>query len=248
VKNNYHWESVPRKVRDHVQQLVAGLQRAAERDLVGVIVHGSAARGDYEPYYSNVDVVVVLARSSRAMLERVGDVLALAHSAARIEAMILVEHEIERAADVFPVFYEDIKAFHAVVFGRDPFADLVIPTEHTRLRVEQELRAMQIRLRRSVADARGDRGLLVAAIKRKAKQIRFPLRALLELSGVNTKHKLDLVISKAAKHFKLDVAPIQRADDDPEQAHEALVQLLDRAIEAVDRLDAGAAPSSREEA
>jgi predicted nucleotidyltransferase len=217
-----------------VQELVEGLKRAAEDDLVGVIVHGSAARGDFDPARSDVDVVVVLARSSRAVLERVGDVLALGHSAARIEAMILVEPEIERAADVFPVFYEDIKAFHVVVFGRDPFADLVIPTEHSRLRVEQELREMQIRLRRSVADARGDRGLLVAAIKRKTKQLRFPLRALLELLGVDTKHKLDLVISKAGRRFKLDVAPLLRADDDPELA-----------IETVDRLEGGAAPSSR---
>jgi predicted nucleotidyltransferase len=248
VKNNYHWESVPRRVRDHVQDLVLGLQTAAEGDLVGVMVHGSAARGDYQPDHSDIDVIVVLARSSREMLERAGHALALAHSAARIEAMILVEAEIERAADVFPVFYEDIKAFHVVLFGRDPFAHLVIPREHIRLRVEQELREMQIRLRRSVADARGDRGLLVAAIKRKTKQVRFPLRALLELSGVNTKHKIDLVLSKAGKRLKLDVGPILRADDEPEAAHEALVALIDRAIEAADQLEGGAAASSRGEA
>jgi predicted nucleotidyltransferase len=250
VKKVYHWESVPRRVRDHMQELVYGLQKAAEDDLVGVIVHGSAARGDFESDHSDVDVVIVLARSSRAVLERMGNALALGRSSARIEAMILVEPEIARAADVFPLFYEEIKAFHAVIFGRDPFADLVISTEHRRLRIEQELREIQIRLRRAVTDARGDRGPVLGAIKRKTKQLSFPLRALLGLLGVETKHRIDIVFARAGKHFKLDVAPILRADEDPDAAHDALVLLLDRAIEAADRLDPDPdAPSiSRKEA
>lgn len=248
MKNDYYWESVPRRVRDHAQELVDGLQKAAEDDLVGVIVHGSAARGDFEPDHSDVDVVIVLARSSRAVLERMGNALALARSSARIEAMILVEPEIARAADVFPLFYEEIKAFHAVLFGRDPFADIVISTEHRRLRIEQELREIQIRLRRAATDARGDRALILGAIKRKAKQLSFPLRALLGLLGVVTKHKPDIVIARAGKRFKLDTVPILRADDDPDAAYDALVVLLGRAIEAADRLDPDAPSSPHKDA
>jgi len=233
---NLHWDSVPRKVRDAVTHLVEALRDAAPDDLVGAIVHGSAARGDFAEGKSDVDLILVLAEGRRETLERFAEPLARARAAMRIEAMLLVEAEIGRAADVFPLFYEDVCTSRAVIFGRDPFEGLVIAPEHRRLRIEQELREMRIRLRRVVIEARSDKRQLGSAVARKVKQLRFPLRSLLGLLGVEASPKLDVVIAKACKHFKVDAADLQRAYEQPLKGHDTLALLLDRAIETVDRL------------
>ena len=63
----------------------------------------------------------------------------MARASARIEVMILHRDEIPRAADVFPLLYDDVRSCHAVLHGSDPFAQLVVHDEHRRLRIEQEL-------------------------------------------------------------------------------------------------------------
>lgn len=233
---NVHWETVARRARDGVEALARAVEEAAGADLASVVVHGSATRGDWVDGKSDLDVIIVLAEERREVLERLAEPLALARAQHRIEAMILVEREIPRAADVFPLFYEDLCAARAVVRGRDPFAAITIAPEHRRLRVEQELRDLRIRLRRAVTDARGDRRYLGGLVERKVKQLRAPLRSLLSLLGVEAGLRLDVVLAKACKRFRVDAADLGRASSDPLRAHDALATLLDRAIETVDTL------------
>jgi transposase-like protein len=162
--------------------------------------------------------------------------------------MVLTEEEIERAADVFPLYYEDIQKCHAVVHGTDPFETLIIAPENRRLRIEQELREARIRLRRAVVDGRGDERALGRAVSRKLRQVRFPLRALLELVGVECEsHALDIVVEKACRKFGVESSSLRRVEAKPEAAYDALSMLLGRAIDVVDHLGepAPSAPGER---
>jgi predicted nucleotidyltransferase len=240
------YDTVPRSVRDHVSELARGLEALAGSALRAVIVYGSAARGEFKQGTSDVDVVVVLEKADRALLERMGEKLAVARAVARVDAMIVVADEIPRAADVFPLFYDDIRGAHVVVHGSDPFSELVVSDAHRRLRIEQELREAQIRLHLGVAEARGDRKALGVLVHKKLRQLRFPLRALLELSGVECGYGLDVVLGKAGKLLKHDTSDLLRVDAHPDRAHDALAGLLARAIDAVDRLEtsSGAKPGA----
>lgn len=231
-------DTLPRTARAPLDALEKSLRAILEKSLVGIIVYGSAARGEYREGSSDLDVLVVLADTSRETLGKISNALALARSAGGIEATLLTEEEILRAADVFPLLYEDIQKCHAVLFGRDPFEGLEISKSHRRLRIEQELREAQILLRRAVVDGRGDARALGRIVSRKLRQLRFPLRALLEMIGVECQsHALDIVMQKTCKKFGVDSADLLRADKKPEAAHDALVLLLSRAIEVVDHLE-----------
>jgi len=107
---NHHFDSLPRARRAPLDDLVKKLRALLEDKLEAVIVHGSAARGDYRPETSDLDVVIVLADTSRALLDRISDALALARASGRIEAMILSEEEILRAADVFRSFTKTFRS------------------------------------------------------------------------------------------------------------------------------------------
>jgi predicted nucleotidyltransferase len=220
--------------RNRLRALEEALARTLGDGLVSLVVYGSAARGGYRAGQSDVDIVVVVKDASRATLLSVANAMQVARYAARIEAMILTEDEIAKATDVFPILYDDIRRHHVVLRGSDPFAGLTIDDHHWRLRIEQELREAQIRLRRAVVDSMGRKEALAGAVVRKAKQIRSPLYALFQLQGVACEDRTHLLLAKAGERYRVDTSMILRAPEEPEKAHDALVQVLAAAIAEVD--------------
>jgi predicted nucleotidyltransferase len=231
--------SLGTETRERLGELEASLARELGDDLVSLVVYGSAARGGYRAGSSDVDLVIVVRESSRETLLAIANVMQLARYSARIESMILVEGEIAASTDCFPILYDDIRRNHIVLRGADPFAGLVISDRHRRLRVEQELREAQIRLRRAVADGLGRKEALAGAVIRKAKQIRSPLYALFQLRGVVCDDRTHLLLEKAGELYGVDTSMILRAAEEPEKAHDALVKVLTAAIAEVDAMGDG---------
>lgn len=229
-------EALPSQVRERLEDLKKNLAAALGDDLVGILVHGSVVRGEYRPGESDVDVIVVMKDTSYKNLEAISNALQLARYAARIEAMILTEREIAGASDCFPLLYDEIKRQHIVLAGKDPFASVPVHDTHRRLRIEQELREAQIRLRRAVTDAGGAREAVGGAVVRKVKQMRSPLHALLALKGIACESDLPSVVAKAGETWGVDVAPLRTARETPDAAHAALVKLLEKTIEDVNDL------------
>lgn len=224
---------LPERVQQKLQELQQRLQRALGDGLDALLVFGSAARGGYQEGISDVDVLIVLNDDGPETLTAIAEAVRQARYAARIEAMILTSAEIPRAADVFPLFYDDIRQRHAVLYGKDPFAGLAISDEHRRLRIEQELREIQIRMRRAVTDSAGPdqlRGLL----RRKLRQLRGPLHALLKRRGYGTPDDLGSVLRALASRYDLDLAPLL-GEPSPQEALETLHRLLRAAIHDIDQ-------------
>jgi predicted nucleotidyltransferase len=235
-------DRLPAAVRGQLDDLRRSLVHVLGDDLVGLLVYGSAARDEYREGRSDVDLMVVLREAPRAKLEAIANALQLARYAARIEAMVLTLAEIPRAADVFPLLYDDIRSAHILLAGQDPFADLQISDRHRRLRIEQELREAQIRLRRAVVDAQGSPEMLGGAVFRKLRQIRGALRALFALRGVPVADDLQSVLEQAGKTYGVDVTPLFQVHEKPARAHEAVEALLAAAVDQVDRMDDGKVP------
>lgn len=229
--------ALPPVVKERLDELSATLGTALGEDLVGILVHGSVVRGEYRPGESDVDVIVVLVQADFAHLDAIGNAMQLARYSARIEAMILCESEIAGASDAFPLLYDEIKRHNILLTGRDPFKDVVVHDTHRRLRIEQELREAQIRLRRAVTDAFGAREAVAGAVTRKVKQIRTPLHALLALKGIACASDLKAVLAKSAETYGVDLAPLRAAREAPDAAHAALVTLLTKTIEDVNGMD-----------
>jgi len=230
-------KDLPSDVRARVEEWTKSLEATLGDDLVGILVHGSVARGEYRPGESDVDAIVVLKEATFAQLDGIANAMQLARYSARIEAMILTEAEIAGASDVFPLLYDDIKRCHFLVTGRDPFKDVEVHDTHRRLRIEQELREARIRMRRAVTDAAGAREALGGAITRKVKQVRAPLYALLGLKGQKCSPDLGAVIEAACKHYGVDAAVVRNAKEAPDPAYAAFVTLLDKAIDEVNAME-----------
>jgi len=229
--------ALPPHIRERLDELTKALAAALGDDLVGVLVHGSVVRGEYRPGESDVGVVIVLEKAEFAHLDAISSALQTARYAARIEATILTEREIAGASDAFPLRYDDIKQRHILLVGRDPFASVEVHDRHRRLRIEQELREAQIRLRRAVTDAFGAREAIGGAVARKIKQVRLPLHALLALKGIACLADLWSVFTKIGETYGVDIEPLRTARESPDAAHATLVTLLTKTIDDVNAME-----------
>jgi hypothetical protein len=232
-------DALPAAARAPLSTLKDGLEKAVGANLAGLLVYGSAVRGGWVDGASDIDVIVVLEDTSLDQLKAISGPLMHARYSARVEAMILKHDNIARAADVFPLLYDDVRERHVLLSGRNPFADLAITDAHRRLRIEQELREARIRMRRAVVDAMGSEATIGGAVARKVKQMRGPLHALLRLKGIACDDRLEPVLAAAGKAYGVETGPLTHPAASPEAAHTALRGLLDAAIHDVDTLHDG---------
>jgi predicted nucleotidyltransferase len=220
-------------VHTKLDELVKTLEHKLGKNLVGIVVHGSAVRGGWRAGSSDVDLVVVVGEATQEALESIGPALELARFSARIEAMILTKAEITRSADCFPLLYADLARIAVTLAGENPFKDLAVPSHHKRLRIEQELRELRIRMRRVVTD-NANHGSYAGAVERKLKQARDPLWSLLELRGEHGTDSLDAVLDGCAKAYSIDIAPLRKIREQPKAAFDTLGALFDKALADVD--------------
>lgn len=173
----------PPDVREALDRLCTGLTTAAGANLHGLLLFGSLARGRFVEDRSDVNVVVVLEDAGADRLSAIAPALRTAFRAARVEPLIITAAEVRGAADVFPTKFLDIQAHHVVLLGKSPFDGLTIAREHLRLRVEQELRNLALRLRRRFITLHEEPASLTGALEDVRSALEVELRHLLALAG-----------------------------------------------------------------
>jgi predicted nucleotidyltransferase len=230
---------LPAQTRARLEELIKSLTKTSSQHIEAIIAFGSAVRGGFDALHSDVDVVLVMKSDAPDVLATMAPALRLARAAARIEVVVLMHNEIARGADVFPLWFEDMRGCHAVLWGNDVLADLVIHDEHKRLRIEQELRDARLRLRTVQLSEVGD-AILGVTLTRMTRQLRSPLHALLALLGKNSKDDVENTLRVAAETWRVDAAPLMTPQRDPRSALKALRLLLDAAVTEADALTVAA--------
>jgi predicted nucleotidyltransferase len=128
---------------------VPRLREAAGKNLVSVIVYGSAASKDFRRDYSDINVLVVAKKLSLEELKPLAPVMRWWRERGHPPIVIFSREEIDRSADVFSIELYDMKHRHRVLEGEDVFATLEIPMSLHRVQLEHELRTSLLRLRQS---------------------------------------------------------------------------------------------------
>jgi hypothetical protein len=202
----------PAPIAGALDRLKDELSHAAGQNLAGLILYGGLARGRYRPGKSDVNVLVLLHDASAMALAAVAPALRTARRAAGVDPLLLTPTEVARAAGSFPTKFLDIKKYHVVLAGVDPFIQLEVTREQSRRQVEQELRNLLLRTRRRYVIAQGDGLLLSRALARAARPLALQLEALLQLSGKETPSvdRTADIFATAASVFGLNGEPLAR--------------------------------------
>jgi predicted nucleotidyltransferase len=139
-------------MEDKLQELVDRLKHAQRERLHSVVLYGSAAAGEHNEHFSDLNVLCVLTRVTPAELADSAPIFQWWRSLGNPSPLLLSEEELRTSTDCFPVEFHDMQERRRVLFGPDVIQGLVIDRAFYRAQVEMELRSKLLRLRQKAAD------------------------------------------------------------------------------------------------
>ena len=170
------------KTEEQLTELVSKLKKAAESNLLSVILYGSAATDEFHPEHSDLNVLCILRNLSSRELSKLGAASTWWAKKGHPAPLYFTPEELHHSADIFAIELLDIKAARRILYGEDLIAPLEVPTERHRMQVEREFRNNTLRLRQHYVMLAGDSGktlgLMLSSISTFAALFRHALLAL----------------------------------------------------------------------
>jgi len=115
------------------------------------VLYGSAARGDFIPGRSDVNLMLVLDEVTTPTLRELGRAFALWRKSTPEPPLLISRTEWARASDAFPIEITDMRLSYQVLRGADPLQGAQVDTGDLRQALEREFRGKLLRLRQGYA-------------------------------------------------------------------------------------------------
>jgi hypothetical protein len=115
--------------------------------LTTLLLYGSAAR---EPHANPAAMnTLLIVTDDGDFLGLLSGVMKDWTAAGHPPPIIMLEREWRQSADAFPIEYDDIRAAHRILAGRDPWVGIQVRREHARRQLEHELMGKLVHLRQA---------------------------------------------------------------------------------------------------
>ncbi len=220
-----------------------GIMQSQNHNLKSIIIYGSATRDDYQFGHSDINLLVVLDRIDGLILKEMLDPVTKGRRNG-ISPFFLTKENLHSSADVFPVKFLSIRESYSLIWGEDHLKELEISREHLRLRCEQEIKNLLLRLRRYYL-FEGGRKLDVILNQIYISFIET-VRYILSLSSNQTIKRED-VIASASETFDFDSKIIQQikalhnhdlslSRDEAEKLYDQFITVVDKIAIAIDQM------------
>jgi hypothetical protein len=231
---------------NELSDLIKRLTEAHNDNLSSIVLYGSAVVGGQLDQDSPKKVLVVLNRIAPADLHAAHGVIEWWRSEGNPVPLYFTTEEISDASDVFPIEFVDMSQVRHVLYGKDPFDGLEIPTRNLRHQLEYELRAKLLRLRRLYIPASRNADQLARLMADSLNNFAVLFRHVLEMLGKPASFNKRECVMQLATDIKLDEKVFERiyeyeADKDVWLEHETnetfakYLTQIEKVIEVVDR-------------
>jgi hypothetical protein len=197
-----------RDVVDRVVNPFLSQVDSALADGYSAVLYGSAARGDFVPGRSDVNLMLITDDLSPANLSRLGGAFAGWRKSGYQPPLVILRSEWARATDVFPIEITDMRCGYQVLRGPDPVAALRVAPAELRAALEREFRGKLLRLRQGYVAAAGDPGPLGQLAGQSSGTVLVLLRSLLVLLGREVPQEPAEVAAAAAAGMGIDGEPL----------------------------------------
>ncbi|HEY0025744.1 MAG TPA: nucleotidyltransferase domain-containing protein [Longimicrobium sp.] len=190
------------------QELAWQLEAIFEADLVSAVLYGSAARGEYRPGVSDLNVLVLLRDVSPATLRRASQAARAWVAERNPPPLVMSVDEWRRSADVWAIELADIQDANIRLSGADPFEGITIRPEDLRLQCERELKGKQIQLRERYLLLADDPNELADVVMRSFSTFLVLFRTVLRLSGEPGVRDAETVVQRVADQVGFSPGPL----------------------------------------
>ncbi len=163
------------------------------------VLYGSAARGEFAPGRSDINVLLVLDDVSAPLLRALGPAFGAWRKAAQEPPLLFSRQEWADAADAFPIELADMRVAYRVLRGVDPVAAVTLARADLRRALEREFRGKLVRLRQGYVTLSSDTQTLSGVAAESIGPILVLYRALLVLVGREVPRDGRAVVAAAAE-------------------------------------------------
>jgi hypothetical protein len=147
------------------------------------VLYGSAARGDFVPGRSDINLMLVVEQLTPPILRSLSQAFTGWRKKTPEPPLVLSHAEWNRANDAFPVEITDMRLSYQVLRGADPLQGMQVERGDLRKALEREFRGKLLRLRQGYATYAPDPAALGSLGLQSAATILVLLRGVLTVAG-----------------------------------------------------------------
>lgn len=198
-------EGLPSDIQKRLQTYVKEVTGVFGEQLEGMLLYGSAVRGEFLPGRSNLNILLLVSSYDSAVLKQYSAVHRQWSKEQILAPLFLTEEELCRSAAVFPLEFLEIQEQHRVLGGRDPFIGFHVKTDRLRETVVQGITSHLLRLRQRYVEGGGSDDATTILLPLSITSIVPLLRGVQRLLGRPVLSHSDAVIRDVAEQLKLDL-------------------------------------------
>lgn len=234
------WSSLQEDAHEPLRGFLRSVTQRQDLTPQAVLVYGSAARGEFLPGYSNVNLLILLEQATQPVLQAWAGLGKPWDSEKIIAPLLLTQDDLRQSSEVFPLEFLNISDHHVLLQGTDPFPDLPVNAARLLFQCEQELRGNLLRIRQRYVEGWARVEAVQALLPLSLTALIPCLRGMYRLLGRPSVTKSDAVLRELNVALNLDptvfleVWHMKRGLSTP--GKHALPKLLDRYLAELSRL------------
>ena len=202
-----------RSAGDMIHTATEAISQALNEDLIALILHGPHANSSSDPRLlrrTPIGLLIVLRQIDAGTLKLLAEAYGKIKGRGQLDPMVMTLEEMESSTDVFPITFIEMQRHHRLLTGKDVLDDLEIHHTHLRLRCEQELKNLLLRMQHNYLKSYGDHNRMLDAMDRHYTSFIGTMAAALLLKGLEPPQDKNQLSAKLAESFGLDQALVDR--------------------------------------
>ncbi len=237
-------EGLPDDTQRIVQAYARDVKHAFGDRVEGLLIYGSAVRGEFISGRSNLNMLLLMASYNAEALRAYAPLHKRWGKEQIVVPLFLTEQELIDTSALFPLEFLEIQDCHRVLGGRDPFVGYHINSVRLRDQVLQGLAGHMLRLRQRFAEAGGSNEAVTILLPLSVTSAVPLLRGLQRLLNRPVSTQSEAAIADIAGCLKIDLQGVHDAlalkRGQITAGPSEVPRLFDRYVHAVSTLSAAA--------
>jgi hypothetical protein len=194
----------------HFNELVDRMRDNQGRNLVSIIVYGSAVASPDNNKKADYQVLIITHRLSANDLRQARRVVGWWTGEGYAIPVFFTVKELQDSLDVYPIEFRHMKRAYLVIYGEDLLAGKDISQSNLRWQTEHELRGKLLRLRSLYLPASLSKDELTRLMTDSVVSFVRVMRPLLEIAGEEPPVNRLATVERVGERLNIDTSPVTR--------------------------------------
>jgi predicted nucleotidyltransferase len=236
--------NIDKRISSKIEDFILRLKEIYPKEIVSVILYGSAASGEFVSRNSNLNFLIIFSNLELLSLKPLASLM---ERFPLFEPLFLSEEYIAKSQDVFPIEFLDMQENYSLLYGKDVLKNIVIDTKNLRFQCEHELKVKLIALRQHYIFSNKNNKALQFFIIKTFISVLHISRNILRLKGIRPPYKKEEIICALTHVADIDTALWNKLlkakqnveklrKDEIESIYKSFISDLQKIISAVDNL------------